>query len=263
MTEAMILHEIDRGVMRITLNRPEVLNAFNLEMGRQLQSALGDADSNDAVRAVVLTGAGRAFCAGQDLASVTLDDPNNLPDLGNVVREQWNPIIRRIRAMGKPVVAAVNGVAAGAGANLALSCDIVLASSSAAFIQSFVKIGIIPDSGGTFFLPRLVGTARATALMLLGEKVPATTAQEWGMIWQVCEPEALMETSAALAQHLALQPTRGIALTKRAMNASMTNDIVAQLDVEEILQREAGKTRDFVEGVQSFLEKRAPVFTGA
>ena len=263
MTEAMILHEIDRGVMRITLNRPEVLNAFNMEMGRQLQSALGDADSNDAVRAVVLTGAGRAFCAGQDLASVTLDDPNNLPDLGNVVREQWNPIIRRIRAMGKPVVAAVNGVAAGAGANLALSCDIVLASSSAAFIQSFVKIGIIPDSGGTFFLPRLVGTARATALMLLGEKVPATTAQEWGMIWQVCEPEALMETSAALAQHLALQPTRGIALTKRAMNASMTNDIVAQLDVEEILQREAGKTRDFVEGVQSFLEKRAPVFTGA
>ena len=263
MTEAMILHEIDRGVMRITLNRPEVLNAFNMEMGRQLQSALGDADSNDAVRAVVLTGAGRAFCAGQDLASVTLDDPNNLPDLGNVVREQWNPIIRRIRAMGKPVVAAVNGVAAGAGANLALSCDIVLASSSAAFIQSFVKIGIIPDSGGTFFLPRLVGTARATALMLLGEKVPATTAQEWGMIWQVCEPAALMETSAALAQHLALQPTRGIALTKRAMNASMTNDIVAQLDVEEILQREAGKTRDFVEGVQSFLEKRAPVFTGA
>lgn len=263
MTEAMILHEIDRGVMRITLNRPEVLNAFNLEMGRQLHSALGDADSNDAVRAVVLTGAGRAFCAGQDLASVSLDDPNNLPDLGNVVREQWNPIIRRIRAMGKPVVAAVNGVAAGAGANLALSCDIVLASSSAAFVQSFVKIGIIPDSGGTFFLPRLVGTARATALMLLGEKVPATTAQEWGMIWQVCEPEALMETSAALAQHLALQPTRGIALTKRAMNASMTNDIVAQLDVEEILQREAGKTRDFVEGVQSFLEKRAPLFTGA
>ena len=263
MTESMILHEIDGGVMRITLNRPEVLNAFNLVMGRQLQSALDHADENDAVRAVLLTGAGRAFCAGQDLASVSLDDPNTRPDLGNVVREQWNPIIRRIRAMGKPVVAAVNGVAAGAGANLALSCDIVLASRSASFIQSFVKIGIIPDSGGTFFLPRLVGTARAAALMLLGEKIPATTAQEWGMIWQVCEPETLMEVSGALARHLASQPTRGIALTKQAINASMTNDIVAQLDVEESLQREAGKTRDFVEGVQSFLEKRAPLFTGA
>ena len=180
MTESMILHEIDGGVMRITLNRPEVLNAFNLVMGRQLQSALDHADENDAVRAVLLTGAGRAFCAGQDLASVSLDDPNTRPDLGNVVREQWNPIIRRIRAMGKPVVAAVNGVAAGAGANLALSCDIVLASRSASFIQSFVKIGIIPDSGGTFFLPRLVGTARAAALMLLGEKIPGLDMVSFG-----------------------------------------------------------------------------------
>ena len=259
----MILTAMEGGVLRITLNRPEVLNAFNLDMGRQLQQALDAAEADATVRAVLLTGAGRAFCAGQDLASVTLDDPSNLPDLGNVVREQWNPIIRRIRALGKPVVAAVNGVAAGAGANLALACDIVIASSSASFIQSFVKIGIIPDSGGTFFLPRLVGTARAAALMLLGDKVPATTARDWGMIWQVCEPDALMETASALASHLASQPTRGIALTKHAINASVTNDIVAQLDVEEVLQRDAGRTGDFVEGVNAFLQKRRPVFTGA
>ncbi|MEP7383866.1 MAG: 2-(1,2-epoxy-1,2-dihydrophenyl)acetyl-CoA isomerase PaaG [Gemmatimonadota bacterium] len=262
MSEGSILHTVSAGVMRITLNRPDVLNSFDLEMGRQLQVALDAAAADRAVRAVLLTGAGRAFCAGQDLGSVSLDDPAGLPDLGDLVAALWNPIIRRIRQLEKPVVAAVNGVAAGAGANIALACDIVLASRSATFLQAFSKLGIIPDSGGTFFLPRLVGTARATALMFLAEKVPASQAAEWGMIWRVCEPESLMAEAEALALQLAGQPTRGFALTKQAINASMTNDIVAQLDEEERLQRIAGRTHDFVEGVRSFLEKRTPEFRG-
>lgn len=259
----MIQHNTAEGVLRITFNRPDVLNAFNMAMARELQALLDRAADDQLVRALLLTGAGRGFCAGQDLAAVSVDDPAGLPDLGNFVRDQWNPIIRRLRLLEKPVVAAVNGVAAGAGANLALACDIVLASTTASFIQSFSKIGIIPDSGGTFFLPRLVGTARATALMLLGDKVSATQAQAWGMIWQVCEPEALLPTATALAVHLAAQPTRGFALTKQAVNSSATNDILAQLDLEEQLQREAGRTHDFVEGVRAFLGKRPPHFEGS
>ncbi|HMN07774.1 MAG TPA: 2-(1,2-epoxy-1,2-dihydrophenyl)acetyl-CoA isomerase PaaG [Gemmatimonadaceae bacterium] len=262
MSETAILHDVADGVMRITLNRPDVLNAFDMAMGRQLQSVLDLAAADRAVRAVLVTGAGRAFCAGQDLGAVSLDAPAGPPDLGNVVRELWNPIIRRIRQLGKPVVAAVNGVAAGAGANVALACDLVLASRTASFIQAFSKLGIIPDSGGTFFLPRLVGTARATALMFLAEKVPAEQAAAWGMIWRVCEPEALVPEAEALARQLATLPTRGFALTKQAINASMTNDVVAQLDEEERLQREAGHTHDFVEGVRAFLEKRTPEFRG-
>ena len=262
MTESSIGHAVEGGVMTITLNRPDVLNAFNMAMGVQLQSVLDLAGGDRAVRAVLITGAGRAFCAGQDLGSVSLADPAALPDLGNVVRALWNPIVRRIRQLEKPVIAAVNGVAAGAGANLALACDLVLASRTASFIQSFSRLGIIPDSGGTFFLPRLVGTARATALMMLGYKLPAATAADWGMIWRVCEAETLMEEARALALQLAQQPTRGFALTKQAINASMTRDIVAQLDEEERLQREAGRTHDFIEGVQAFLEKRAPEFRG-
>lgn len=262
MSETAILHDVADGVMRITLNRPDVLNAFDMAMGRQLQSVLDLAAADRAVRAVLVTGAGRAFCAGQDLGAVSLDAPAGPPDLGNVVRELWNPIIRRIRQLGKPVVAAVNGVAAGAGANVALACDLVLASRTASFIQAFSKLGIIPDSGGTFFLPRLVGTARATALMFLAEKVPAEQAAAWGMIWRVCEPEALVPEAEALARQLATLPTRGFALTKQAINASMANDVVAQLDEEERLQREAGHTHDFVEGVRAFLEKRTPEFRG-
>jgi 2-(1,2-epoxy-1,2-dihydrophenyl)acetyl-CoA isomerase len=258
----MILRELQDGVLRITLNRPEVLNAFNLAMARQLQGVLDEAAEDGEVRAVLITGSGRAFCAGQDLASVSLADPENLPDLGDFVRDQYNPIVRRIRELEKPVIAAVNGVAAGAGANLAFACDIVVASSGASFIQSFARIGLIPDSGGTFFLPRLVGFARASALMMLGDKVGATQARDWGMIWQVCEPEALAETAQSLAAHLATQPTRGLGLTKKALNASMTNDVVAQLDVEEAIQREAGRSTDFVEGVTAFLEKRNPAFSG-
>lgn len=262
MSSGFILYDVRSGVATLTLNRPEVLNSCNLEMARELQRALDDAEGDAAVRAILITGAGRAFCAGQDLASVSLDDPAGLPDLGDYVRDQWNPIIRRIRSIEKPIVAAVNGVAAGAGANLALACDIVLAATTASFIQAFSKIGIIPDSGGTFFLPRLVGFARATALAFLGDKVSATQARDWGMIWEVHPPEELEGAARALAESLATQPTRGLGLTKRALNASLSNDVMTQLEAEEAIQREAGRTDDFVEGVRAFLQKRKPEFVG-
>jgi 2-(1,2-epoxy-1,2-dihydrophenyl)acetyl-CoA isomerase len=261
MSESRILETLDAGVLRITLNRPDVLNSFNPDMAREVQAALTRAAEDDAVRAVLLTGAGRAFCAGQDLAEVTLEG-DRPPDIGAIVRAQYNPIIRAIRKLPKPVICAVNGVAAGAGANLAFSCDIVLASSSASFIQSFSKIGLIPDSGGTFFLPRLAGFARASALMLLAEKITATQARDFGLIWQVCEPNELDATASALAAQLATQPTKGFGLTKEALNASLGNDLDAQLDAEEDLQRQAGRTEDFAEGVKAFLEKRRPEFRG-
>jgi 2-(1,2-epoxy-1,2-dihydrophenyl)acetyl-CoA isomerase len=261
MSDSSILETFDAGVLRITLNRPDVLNSFNPAMAREVQAALSRAAEDDAVRAVLLTGAGRAFCAGQDLAQVTLDS-DRPPDIGAVVRAQYNPIIRAIRKLPKPVICAVNGVAAGAGANLAFACDIVLASSSASFIQSFSKIGLIPDSGGTFFLPRLAGFARASALTLLAEKISAAQAREFGLIWQVCEPNELDATATALATQLATQPTKGFGFTKEALNKSLANDLDAQLDVEEELQRQAGRTDDFTEGVRAFLEKRRPEFRG-
>ncbi|MEO7963935.1 MAG: 2-(1,2-epoxy-1,2-dihydrophenyl)acetyl-CoA isomerase PaaG [Gemmatimonadaceae bacterium] len=262
MSSSSILYSVQGGVATVTLNRPDVLNSFDGEMARQLQQRLDESAGDAQVRAVLITGAGRAFCAGQDLSSVPLDSADGPLDLGNVVRERWNPIIQRIRDLEKPVVAAVNGVAAGAGANLALACDIVIASTSASFIQAFSKIGIIPDSGGTFFLPRLVGFARASALTMLGEKISATQARDWGMIWQVYAPEELEGATKTLLDSLAAMATRGLGLTKRALNASMHNDVSGQLAVEESLQRDAGKTRDFREGVQSFLEKRKAEFTG-
>jgi 2-(1,2-epoxy-1,2-dihydrophenyl)acetyl-CoA isomerase len=249
--------EVKDAVQLITLNRPDVLNSFNLPMAREVQDALGVAAAEDAIRAVLLTGEGRGFCAGQDLAAISLED-----ELGGTVRAQYNPIIRAIRRLEKPVVCAVNGVAAGAGANLAFACDLVFASTDASFIQSFCRIGLIPDSGGTFFLPRLVGLARASGLALLGGKVGATQARDWGLIWETCEPAALMPRAIEAATSLATQPTRGFGLTKQAFNESLVNDLDAQLDLEADLQGEAGRTGDFAEGVAAFRAKRSPVFRG-
>lgn len=249
------------GVYRITLNRPDVLNSFNRPMARELQAALADCAADESLRAVLLTGAGRAFCAGQDLAEAA---PQDAPwaEIHQIVRESYNPIIRALRKIEKPVVCAVNGVAAGAGANIALACDIVLASEKASFLQAFCHIGLIPDSGGTYFLPRLVGLARATALTMLGEKISAREAQEMGLIYKVFPAESLLEEAQKLAAHLATQPTRGLGLTKRLLNQSLVNDLETQLEMEEELQGEAGKTHDYQEGVKAFLEKRKPVFKG-
>ena len=250
------------GVMSVTLNRPEVLNSFNGRMADELISALGSAAEDTDVRAVLLTGSGRAFCAGQDLAAVLPEAGQPEPDLGDVVARQYNPIIRAIRTLEKPVVCAVNGVAAGAGANLAFACDIVVASEDATFIQSFARVGLIPDSGGTFILPRIVGLQRAAALTMLGEKLPAMRAMEWGLVHDVVPNAVLAETSFDLARRLADMPTRGLGLTKRGFNAAFANDLDAQLALEEELQREAGRTADHAEGVRAFVEKRAPRFQG-
>lgn len=250
------------GVAEITLDRPDVLNSFTQPMAREVQAALAAAERDGAVRSVLLTGAGRAFCAGQDLAEAVPPDGSPRPPIEDIVRGSYNPIIRAIRALEKPVVCAVNGVAAGAGANLALACDIVLAADSASFIQAFCRIGLIPDSGGTFFLPRLVGPARATALSMLGDKVSATEAQAMGLIWRVVPAASLMDEARALARQLAMQPTRGLGLLKRALNASLTNSLDEQLELEADLQAQAAATADFSEGVAAFMEKRAPAFTG-
>jgi len=257
-----ILFERVGGVAKLTLNRPDVLNSFNRGMATELVAALAEIAADSSLRSVLLTGAGRGFCAGQDLAeAVPKDAP--IPDLGDLVRESYNPVIRAIRKLEKPVVCAVNGVAAGAGANLALACDIVLASREASFIQSFAKIGVIPDSGGTFLLPRIVGLNRATVLTMLAERVSADQARDWGMAYEVCEPDKLLERTLAVAQHLATQPTRGLGLIKRGFNRSLGIDLDDQLDFEEELQREAGRTADYAEGVRAFLEKRKPAFVGA
>ena len=258
MSFQFITQSLDHGVSIITLNRPEVLNAFNRRMATEVQTALGAAAKDDSVRAVLLTGAGRGFCAGQDLGEAM---HANL-DLGEIVRTSYNPIVLGIRGLEKPVVCAVNGIAAGAGANLALACDIVVASEDASFVQSFSRIGLVPDTSGTFFLPRLVGPARATALMFMAEKVMAPQALAWGMIYQVVPPAVLMESAMSIAKQLAQMPTRGLALTKKALNESMANDLQAQLALEEECQRQAGQTEDYAEGVKAFLEKRKPSYTG-
>ncbi|MFG1332291.1 2-(1,2-epoxy-1,2-dihydrophenyl)acetyl-CoA isomerase PaaG [Xanthobacter autotrophicus] len=247
------------GWVELTLNRPERLNAFTEDMHRALAAALDTAADEDC-RAVLLTGAGRGFCAGQDLGDrANAEGPL---DLGATIEAFYNPLIRRIRALRKPVVCAVNGVAAGAGANIAFACDIVLAARSAKFIQAFAKIGLVPDSGGTFFLPRLIGDARARALMLLAEPVSAEKAESWGLIWKVVDDAALLDEARALTAHLACQPTQGLALTKQALNASAGHDLDAQLDLERDLQREAGRTPDYREGVSAFMEKRPARFSG-
>jgi 2-(1,2-epoxy-1,2-dihydrophenyl)acetyl-CoA isomerase len=250
------------GVLGITLNRADVLNSFNARMADELRDVLESAAADADVRAVLITGAGRAFCAGQDLAEVLPQAGKPRPDLGEVVHRQYNPIVRAIRTLEKPVVCAVNGVAAGAGANLAFACDIVIAADSATFIQSFARIGLIPDSGGTFILPRIVGLQRAAALTMLGDKLDAARAKEWGLVYEVVPAGALAETSFEVARRLAAMPTRGLGLAKRGFNAAFANDLDTQLDLEETLQREAGATADYAEGVRAFVEKRAPIFEG-
>ena len=254
-----LLTELNEGVMTLTLNRPDVFNSFNQEMGRAFQAALDEAAQNETVRCIVLTGTGRAFCAGQDLKEVTSE---HSPGFKVIVEETYNRSIRRICDMEKPVVAAVNGVAAGAGANIALACDFVVAKSSVKFIQAFANIGLIPDSGGTYWLPRLVGMARAKALTMLGTPLPAAEAQEIGLIHQAVEEEAFDEAVRTLASKLAHMPTRGLGLTKKALHAAMTNDLHSQLKLELDLQFEAAETDDYAEGVQAFLEKRKPQFKG-
>ncbi len=257
-----ILVSQEAGVLAVTLNRPEKLNAFNPEMHQELRRALERAADEAEVRAVLLTGAGRAFCAGQDLAERDVS-PGAAPiDLSASIGSYYNPLVRRLRALPKPIVCAVNGVAAGAGANLALACDLVLAARSASFVQSFSKIGLVPDSGGTFYLPRLVGSARAMGLALLGEKLSAEDAERWGLIWKVVDDENLLPAATALACTLAAGPTKGYGLLKKALYASPGNSLDAQLDLERDLQREAGFSEDYREGVTAFKEKRQPKFKG-
>jgi 2-(1,2-epoxy-1,2-dihydrophenyl)acetyl-CoA isomerase len=250
--------ELLNGVLTITLNRPDVLNSINRETALALQKTLDEAASNKEVRALLLTGEGRGFCAGQDLAEAT--DPSAKID--TFVREHYNPIVLKLRQLEKPVIAAVNGVAAGAGANLAFCCDIVFAGKSSTFIQSFVNIGLIPDSGGTFFLPRIIGMQKATALMFTGEKISSEEAERLGLIYKVVEDADLLVEAGKLAGKLAQMPTAGIGYTKRLLNASSTNNLKQQLDMEEEMQLLAGSSHDYAEGVRAFLEKRRPVFKG-
>jgi 2-(1,2-epoxy-1,2-dihydrophenyl)acetyl-CoA isomerase len=255
-----ILVSLDAGVLTVTLNRPDKLNAFNPEMHGLLKAALERARDEAAVRAVLLTGAGKGFCAGQDLSERNVA-PGSAPiDLSVTIGSYYNPLVRRMRELPKPIVCAVNGVAAGAGCNIALACDLVVAARSASFLQAFSRIGLMPDSGGTWFLPRLAGTARAMGLALLADKLSAEDAERWGLIWKVFDDARLAEESLALAKTLAAGPTRAYAAIKRAFYAQNTFD--AQLDLERDLQRELGFSEDYREGVTAFAQKRKPAFKG-
>ncbi|MEM1322491.1 MAG: enoyl-CoA hydratase-related protein [Bacteroidota bacterium] len=254
-----ILYRLEAGLARITLNRPKVYNSFNREMALAFLDRLQECADNEDIRAVYLTGAGKAFCAGQDLQEAI--DPEG-PGITTIVQEHYNPIVRRICELEKPVIAAINGVAAGAGANIALACDVTIATESASFIQAFSKIGLIPDSGGTYFLQRLIGRPKAMALAMLGDKVSATEAERIGMIYKVVADKEFETTALGIARKLATMPTRGLGLTKRALNLGLDNDLKTQLDIEEQLQTIAAQTEDYREGVQAFLEKRKPTFQG-
>jgi 2-(1,2-epoxy-1,2-dihydrophenyl)acetyl-CoA isomerase len=257
-----IITSVEEGVAVLTLNRPETLNSFNNRMHAEVRDFLQQVQNDRGIRCLVLTGAGRGFCAGQDLGDRTVAVTDTAPDLGKSVERNYNPLIRRIMTLEKPVICAVNGVAAGAGANIALACDIVLAARSASFVQSFCKIGLVPDSGGTWNLPRAVGLPRARGLALLGDKLPAEKAAEWGMIWRCVDDGQLMEEVMHLARHLAGQPTRGLAAIKKLLNQSFANSLDQQLELEKEAMRALGRTADYREGVAAFMEKRKPEFRG-
>src|SRR4051812_19695752 len=259
---ASVLFSVEAGVATITLNRPEKLNALNPEMHEHLRSALERAAGDEAIRALLLTANGRGFCTGQDLSERDVRPGAPPIDLSVSLGSYYNPLVRRMRALPKPIVCAVNGVAAGAGANIALAADIVIAARSASFVQAFSKIGLVPDSGGTWLLPRLVGTARAMGLAMLAEKLDAEDAERWGLIWKSVDDDQLAAEAKALAARLASGPTKGYGLLKRAMYASPTNSLDAQLDLERDLQREAGLSEDYREGVSAFKDKRDPRFVG-
>jgi 2-(1,2-epoxy-1,2-dihydrophenyl)acetyl-CoA isomerase len=257
----LINYSIRDGYSIIELNRPEVLNSFNRQMAREFQDALIASRNDKLVRAILIRGAGKAFSAGQDLAEAMPKDGDPI-DLGDIIEKSYNPIIWLIREIEKPIICAVNGAAAGASANIALACDIVVAAESAYFLQAFSKIGLIPDSGGTYFLPRLIGLPRASALMMLGEKISSADAESYGMIYKVLSDKDFINESEKLAARIAKMPTKALGLTKSALNETFNNNLNEQLDLERILQIEAANTNDYKEGVSAFLEKRKPEFKG-
>jgi 2-(1,2-epoxy-1,2-dihydrophenyl)acetyl-CoA isomerase len=262
MSYETILFESNEGIARLTLNRPDRLNSFNVQMHREVREVLTQLASDSSARVLVLGGAGRGFCAGQDLNDRAVAPGGEGVDLGDSIESYYKPLVLALRKLPLPVIAAVQGVAAGAGANIALACDIVIAARSASFIQSFSKIGLVPDSGGTWLLPRLVGNARALGLALLGEKLSAEQAAQWGLIWRCVEDDELAQTVDALARQFASGPTRGFARTKQAIYESWGRSFEEQLDVERDFQRELGRSRDYAEGVAAFMQKRTPTFTG-